>query len=129
MFPTHSPSKDGGKAIDSCIIIHIYTMLIESETPNDDMIDGGKPESSRDEASLQDVHQKALFMLKCKTVHKVSQAALENIICDVTSLIGFSINALQKEVDSVLKTNELEIPQTVITAIQDAFHGFESFFF
>ena len=31
-----------------------------------------------------------------------------------------------KKVDSVRETNELEIPQTVITAIQDAFHSIES---
>ena len=36
------------------------------------MIDGGELESSRDEASLLDLHQKALFILKYKTVYKGS---------------------------------------------------------
>ena len=74
--------------------------------------------------ALPNLHQKALFLLKYRTIHKVSQAALNSIVSDVTDMINSSIKTLQRNINSVLQTNEIN--QAASTAIHDAFSSVQS---
>ena len=73
---------------------------------------------------LPNLHKKALFLLKYWTIHKVSQAALNNVISDITDMINSSIKTLQRNINSVLQTNE--ICQEAFSVQSDPFHELES---
>lgn len=67
------------------------------------------------------MHHNALLLLKYKTVHKMSQAALNNIIDDITITRESSIKSVREKVNLILQANETAIPLSLSESIQNVF--------
>lgn len=65
--------------------------------------------------------QMAIFLLKTKEVRKVSQAALEGLIADFTSMLQLTIHQIKCEVRSSLKNNGLSM--STIDSLEKVFHN------
>lgn len=63
------------------------------------------------EAQLQSREKKvsALFLLKTSTLSKVSNTALDNLICDVSLLLEKKITVLKKDLDNLLHERGLDL--------------------
>lgn len=70
-------------------------------------------------SNFQHMKRMALFLLKTKEIRKVSQAALDGLIADFTTILQQTIHQVEYEVDAVLKENGVSI---------SAFQGLRSVF-
>ena len=65
------------------------------------------------------VHNSALFLLKAREVHKVSQSALNNIILDISVLNAVGLSAMKEKVLDVLTKNGIDVSK--IAGLDDVF--------
>ena len=63
--------------------------------------------------------QAALFLLKAKEVHKISQTALDSMISEYSLLIQHTVKQLQSNVLTALQKNRIELNK--INGLNDAF--------
>lgn len=70
-----------------------------------------------------DAHQRALFLLKSREVHKISQMALNDIIADFTLMTKAVLEDVQRRVQSALVANSIS-PSDII-GLNDIFEDAE----
>ena len=67
------------------------------------------------------IHQAALFTLKLREIHKVSQLALAEIMTEVSTMINDKVQDVKKEVFSVMKSNGVSLPTVSAHSFEDMF--------
>lgn len=65
------------------------------------------------------VHNSALFTLKAREVHELSQCALNNILLDISVLNNLGLLALKEKVLEVLTTNGVKVSK--VEGLDDVF--------
>ena len=68
-------------------------------------------------------HQRALFILKSREVHKISQGSLSDIITDVSVMMEDTVDILQRKVEAVLKANKISPAE--VTGFKNVFQNVE----
>ena len=66
-------------------------------------------------------HQAALFTLKLREIHKVSQLAITEIMTEVSTMLDEAIQDIKKEVFSVMDTNKVNVPIATMHTLADTF--------
>ena len=78
-------------------------------------------EIGRDDVPECNIHQAALFTLKLREIHKVSQLALTEIMTEVSTMINDTVQDVKKKVYSVMKSNGVSLPTASAHSFEDVF--------
>jgi len=78
-------------------------------------------ESDSNGVSELNEHQAALFALKFREIHKVSQLALTEIMTETSTMINISAEDIRKKVFSIMKINGVSLPTACVQSLEDLF--------
>ena len=70
-------------------------------------VDDPGPQSNADGYNMKEIA--ALFLMKAKTVHKVSQCVLDELIGDISLLLDRRVESLQEEIHGAIERTGIEM--------------------